>query len=70
MHTITSAWEEDQDKQDSHNKGSGIFDFLFFFKCTFITVIYSSKIKHITFFYQIKVFCISDAGLSESFSFP
>ena len=31
MQTITSAWEEEQDKQDSHNKGSGILDFLSFF---------------------------------------
>ena len=32
MHTITSAWREEQDKQDSHNKGSEVFVFLFFFQ--------------------------------------
>ena len=37
MHTITSAWKEEQeDKQDSHDKGSGVFVFLFFFNVHFI----------------------------------
>ena len=67
MHTITSAWEEEQDKQDPHNKGSEVFVFLFFFKWTFMTVKFDEAHN---FILQIYVFCISDAGLSESFSFP
>ena len=38
MHTITSAWKEEQeDKQDSQNKGSGALFFFFFLNVHFIT---------------------------------
>ena len=69
MHTITSAWEEEQDKQDSHNKGSEVFVFLFFSNEHSWLLFMKFDEAH-NFILQIYVFCISDAGLSESFSFP
>ena len=69
MHTITSAWEEEQDKQDPHNKGSEVFVFLFFSNEHSWLLFMKFDEAH-NFILQIYVFCISDAGLSESFSFP
>lgn len=70
MHTITSAWREEQDKQDFHNKGSEVFVFLFFFSNEHSWLLFMKFDEAHNFILQIYVFCISDVGLSKIFSFP